>query len=255
MALDRTHLPRTDLSRTDRSRTHLPRTDLSRTHLPRTAEAIAASELRASIVRGDLRPGAKIRQEATAAQLGVSLIPLREALKTLTGEGAVTYLPQRGYFVTELPNEAIRQIYDLRSLVEAEAERLALPRLTDDDRALMRAAIRAQERATEDHDAVEMIAANRRFHYAIFDRCGNPWLLRFVTQLWDALDPYRVLSYRRMWLDADDHVIPMAIVGEHEAILAAIEDDTDAKAVQLLERHRTRSETFIEMLVAVPAAP
>src|SRR3977135_2626925 len=100
---------------------------LERTPLPRTAEGIAASELRAAIVRGDLAPGAKIRQEATAQELGISLIPLREALRTLASEGVGTYHPQRGYFVTELPNDAIRHIYVVRSLLETAAERGAGP--------------------------------------------------------------------------------------------------------------------------------
>ena len=64
------------------------------------------NELRAAIVRGELEPGAKILQEPTAQRLGVSLIPLREALKTLAAEGILSYLPQRGYFVTELRNRA-----------------------------------------------------------------------------------------------------------------------------------------------------
>src|ERR1700736_4011704 len=100
---------------------------LERNSFPRTAQAIAAHELRAAIVQGDLAPGAKIRQEATAQELGVSLIPLREALKTLASEGIVTYQPQRGYFVTELPHTALRQIYEARSLLEAETERNAMP--------------------------------------------------------------------------------------------------------------------------------
>jgi DNA-binding GntR family transcriptional regulator len=56
-----------------------------------------------------------------------------------------------------------------------------------------------------------------------------------------------------MWLDADDRVIPEAIVGEHTAILAAIDNEDPALALELLERHRERSETFIETLVAPPA--
>jgi DNA-binding GntR family transcriptional regulator len=230
-----------------------PPMTLEPTSLPRTAEAIAAADLRAAIVRGDLRPGEKIRQEATAARLGVSLIPLREALKTLAGEGAVTYRPQRGYFVTELADEGIAQIYALRGLVEGEAERLAIGELSERETAEMRACIVTQVRASEDRDAVAMIEANRRFHYVLFDRCGNPWLLRFVTQLWDALDPYRVLSYRRMWMHADDYVIPREIVAEHEGILAAIERGDPAAALAGLERHRGRSEAFIATLVV--AAP
>jgi DNA-binding GntR family transcriptional regulator len=220
--------------------------------VPRTAQAIAAHELRAAIVRGDLAPGTKIRQEATAQQIGVSLIPLREALKTLASEGIVTYHPQRGYFVTELPNEAIRQIYDARSLLEAETERNAMPRLTERETTAMRAYLRAQERAAEDRDAVEMIGANRRFHFAIFERCDNPWLVRFVTQLWDTVDPYRVLSYRRMWLAADEQVIPTEILAEHERIVTALEGRKHDRALRLLEQHRERSEAFVKVLVDAP---
>jgi DNA-binding GntR family transcriptional regulator len=222
---------------------------VERTSLPRTAEAIAANELRAAIVRGDLAPGAKIRQEATAQQLGISLIPLREALKTLSSEGLVTYRPQRGYFVTELPGTAVQDIYLVRSLLEAEAERHAMPHIGKDECTAMRAHLRTQERAAEDHDAVAMIAANRGFHFTIFDCCDNPWLVRFVTQLWDTVDPYRVLSYRRMWLDADERAIPTEILAEHERIVTALEERKHARALRLLEQHRARSETFVRVLV------
>jgi DNA-binding GntR family transcriptional regulator len=224
---------------------------LERSHLPRTAEGIAANELRAAIVRGDLKPGDKIRQESTAAQLGISLIPLREALKTLAGEGAVTYQPQRGYYVTELPVEAMKEVYDARSLIESEVERIALPRMRPEDVEAMRGHLRAQARAVEDRDAVQMIETNRRFHFELFGRCDNAWLLKFVVQVWDALDPYRVLSYRKMWLTEDELLVPNEILGEHERILTAIEKGKTEQALKLLEKHRNRSETFLTVLVRV----
>src|SRR3981189_2380075 len=115
------------------SRTYALPMAWEKTTLPRTAQAIAAAEPRDAFVRGDLHPGARIRQEATAQELGISLIPVREALKTLASEGLVTYHPQRGYFVTELPLEAIEQIYTVRELLETEAERICLPRLREAD--------------------------------------------------------------------------------------------------------------------------
>jgi DNA-binding GntR family transcriptional regulator len=222
---------------------------LERTSLPRTSEGIAAAELRDAIVRGDLAPGAKIRQEATAHDLGISLIPLREALKTLASEGVVTYHPQRGYFVTELPAAAIADIYVVRDLLERKAEELAVPRVRSVDLEAMAAELRDQARAVEERDAVEMIATNRRFHFAIFERCENPWLLRYVTQLWDTLDPYRVLSYRRMWIEDPTGEAPGAILAEHDRILIAVGRRNTATASKLLERHRKRSETFISTLV------
>jgi len=219
-----------------------------RTH-PRTSEAIAAVELRDAILRGDLAPGTKIRQEATAAQLGISLIPVREALKTLAAEGIVTYHPQRGYFVTELPATAVADIYVVRELIESQTEELALPRLTEQNLADMSRHLRDQARAVDEQDAVEMIATNRRFHFVIFDHCENIWLNRFVAQLWDTLDPYRVLSYRRMWLHDPDRHVPAEILNEHERILNALQRDDGEQALTLLQRHRERSETFIETLV------
>ena len=227
---------------------------LQRTPLPRTAQAIAAAELRDAIIRGDLAPGARIRQEATAQELGISLIPIREALKTLASEGVVTYHPQRGYFVTELPAEAIADIYLVRDLLERQAEQLAVPRLTDVDLMAMSDHLREQARAVEREDAVDMIAANRRFHFTIFGRCDNAWLMRFVTQLWDTLDPYRVLSYRRMWLEDPERHVPAEILTEHQRILDALQRRRTDRALHLLERHRTRSATFLRVLVSPPAA-
>ncbi|HEV2922648.1 MAG TPA: GntR family transcriptional regulator [Solirubrobacteraceae bacterium] len=221
---------------------------LASRQLPRTAEGVAAAELRSAIVGGDLAPGEKILQEATAEEIGVSLIPLREALKTLASEGVVTYHPQRGYFVTELPVERIRELYLARDLVEAEVERLAVAKLDDGALEIMRAQVRAQRRAVAERDAVEMIAANRTFHFAIFELCGNPWLVRFVAQLWDALDPYRVLSYRRMWLQPDDELLPEEILAEHDRILGALESDDGEGALVLMSEHRARSEVFLAAL-------
>jgi DNA-binding GntR family transcriptional regulator len=216
--------------------------------LPRTSEGIAAAELRAAIVRGDLAPGDKIRQEATAQELGMSLIPLREALKTLASEGVVTYEPQRGYFVTKLPLERIRELHLARNLLEAEAERLAVRKLDDVALETMRAQVRAQQRAVAERDAVEMIAANRTFHFTIFQLCGNAWLVRFVAQLWDALDPYRVLSYRRMWLQPDDELLPEEILAEHDRILEALDSGDRDGALMLMREHRERSQAFLAAL-------
>jgi DNA-binding GntR family transcriptional regulator len=222
---------------------------LEQTSLPRTAEAIAVAELREAIVRGDLAPGAKIRQEATAQQLGISLIPVREALKTLASEGLITYHPQRGYFVSDLLADSVADIYAVRDLLETEVERTAIPLLTPEDLETMRRHLSDQERAVAMRDPVAMITTNRRYHFTVFNRCTNAWAVRFVTQLWDTLDPYRVLSYQRMWLADPERHVPAEILAEHQRILASLENADHERALALLRQHRTRSETFIRVLV------
>ena len=83
-----------------------------------TAQQVAVTWLRRAIARGALRPGERIGQDAAAAQIGVSPIPVREALRILESEGLVTYVPRRGYFVTELNLADVEEIYHLRGLLE-----------------------------------------------------------------------------------------------------------------------------------------
>ncbi len=90
---------------------------------PSTTTQHALDALRRAIVAGELRPGSRIGQEEFASQLGVSIAPVREALRILEQEGQVTYLPRRGYFVTELEIADLEEIYALRALLEARAAR------------------------------------------------------------------------------------------------------------------------------------
>jgi DNA-binding GntR family transcriptional regulator len=113
----------------------------------------------------------------------------------------------------------------------------------------MAADLRDQARAIDEQDAVAMIATNRGFHFTIFGRCDNAWLRRYVTQLWDTLDPYRVLSYRRVWLEDPAGDVPGEILAEHDRILVAISRGDSKRALRLLERHRKRSERFLRTLV------
>ena len=81
---------------------------------PDTTQQHAVEWLRQAIVAGDLKPGERIPQEEIAERIGVSLIPVREALRVLEGEGQVTYRPRRGYAVTVLRIEDLTEIYELR---------------------------------------------------------------------------------------------------------------------------------------------
>ena len=106
-----------------------------------TAQDRAAATLRAAILDGELRPGQRVNQEAWAERARVSLIPVREALRALAGEGLVTYRPRRGYAVTELDPAELEEVYRLRKLLETDALRRGVAHATAADlRALEQAA-------------------------------------------------------------------------------------------------------------------
>ncbi|HSN06894.1 MAG TPA: GntR family transcriptional regulator [Candidatus Angelobacter sp.] len=162
---------------------------------PPTAQEAVLTELRRLLVTGELAPGTPVRQEAVAARLGVSRVPVREALKVLEGEGHVVYLPHRGYVVAELSVTDLTEVYRLRELLEAEAVRVAVPRVDDATLTAIEAAAREVDAAGRRGDLAAMTAYNRDFHFLLFDAAGMPRLSRTLRQLWDATDVYRSVYF------------------------------------------------------------
>jgi DNA-binding GntR family transcriptional regulator len=196
------------------------------------------TELRRAIVAGELPPGQQIRQDALAERFGVSRVPLREALKILEGEGQVTYLPHRGYFVAELDVADLREVYLLRDLLESEAVRHAVPRLSAEDLSHIEAAADDVELAADAQDILAMTAANRRFHFLLIDAAGLPRLARLTRILWDATDAYRSLYYA-------DPEHRHAVAEEHRAVIQALRDRDAESTVILLAEHRRHAVTAV----------
>jgi DNA-binding GntR family transcriptional regulator len=190
-----------------------------------------------------LRPGQRVNQEDVAERMGVSVAPVREALRVLEQEGQVTYRPRRGYFVTELRIGDLEEIYALRQVLEERAARHALPTLEDD--ALDRIALAAKDcaDAAEAGDVAAELEANRRFHFAILESPDQVHAMRLIRLLWDSTEAYRALYYnspdeRRAALDA------------HDRIVAAIGRRDPDRLVAELDAHRGRA---LEVLTAILA--
>jgi DNA-binding GntR family transcriptional regulator len=208
-----------------------------------TAQQHALDWLRRLIVAGELRPGQRINQEDLAERIGLSVAPVREALRVLEQEGQVTYLPRRGYFVTELRIEDLREIYELRALLEERAVRAALPEL--DDEALERIHRAAADcvDAVESSDVAAELAANRRFHFALLEVPSQPHTFRVIRLLWDSTEAYRALYYN----SPDER---RAAIDAHNRILDAITSrDADRLVIELNE-HRGRALTVLHSILA-----
>lgn len=152
------------------------------------------AELRRNILAGRWEPGSPIRQDAVATDLGVSRVPVREALKILEGEGQVSYQPHKGYVVRELHAAELQEIYRLRELLESEAITIAVPRLSEDDLREMHDAMVTME-SMEPSDVIHLSEENRRFHAVLFSAAGMPRLEHFVRLLRDWADVYRIRLY------------------------------------------------------------
>jgi DNA-binding GntR family transcriptional regulator len=214
---------------------------------PPTAQEAVLAELRRSILEGELAPGAQILQDRIAESLGVSRVPVREALKMLEGEGLVSYAPHRGYFVTELDAAELTEVYEIRALLEAEAVRRALPFMGEEDYERMQEAVADMEAAEERGEIVALTAANRRFHFAMIEPCGMPRLTRIIRQLWDSTDPYRSVYY-------GDERSRKLVHTEHRAIFEAVRKHDADELVRCLDAHRDHAvDSLTNILDGRPA--
>jgi DNA-binding GntR family transcriptional regulator len=211
----------------------------SRFERPRTTQEQVLDELRRRILTGALRPGEPIRPDALAAELDVSRVPVREALKVLEGEGQVAYRPHHGYTLAELRLADLREIYRIRQLLEDEAARVALTRLGQEELARMREAIREMESLGQG-DVATMAVANRRFHLALLSAAHAPHLLHHIRLLWNASDHYRSVYYlhpphRRQVHKDHRRILEAASARDEGALLAAL-DEHRARAIEGLTR-------------------
>lgn len=198
-----------------------------------TAHERAVATLRAAILEGELRPGQRVSQEAWADRAGVSLIPIREALGTLAGEGLVTYRQRRGYAVTELDLGDLEEVYRLRRILETDALERGVPRATDRDVVELRAAAAACA-ASADGDLVTRLAANRRFHGVLHALAGSQPLVRLIEQLWDQTEAYRALYYALPGRAAETDAA-------HTTLVAAVARRDWRAAVAAQDAHRERA--------------
>jgi DNA-binding GntR family transcriptional regulator len=187
--------------------------------------------MRGAILEGRLRPGQRVNQEEWADRVGVSMIPVREALRALAGEGLVEYRPRRGYAVTELDLADLEEVYRLRALLERDALLRGVPRATAADVADLHREAAAYGNA---RDVAERLAANRRFHDRLHALAGSRVLSRQIDLLWDSTEAYRALYYS---LEGEPEEAERA----HRAIVAAVAAGDAERAVALQDAHRARA--------------
>ncbi|MFE1170278.1 GntR family transcriptional regulator [Nocardiopsis sp. NPDC058789] len=140
-------------------------------------------QLRSRIIDLELPPGHRITEREASAELGVSRVPLREALRLLEAEGLVVLVPRQGAMVASWSREDIVRLFEVREELETLAARLAATRRTDADLRRMRALLDDAEHALKADDESATAAANAGFHRAVVAACGNPLLQRMMAPL------------------------------------------------------------------------
>jgi DNA-binding GntR family transcriptional regulator len=200
------------------------------------------SELRRKILTGELVPGHEVNQEAMAASLGVSITPLREALRRLEMEGLVRLKAHRTVVIPPLTREELVELYVIRTELDSLAARLAADAASDDETTTI-AKLARQKPA---RDPVVQLELNRTFHRAIYSACGNNSLITYLDQLWDRTDRYRLILVKQEF--GEGPVSPK----DHIEIADAIAERDALRAGRLMHDHIARSRNRIAEAIDSP---
>lgn len=207
-----------------------------------TVVDLTLQAIRDRILSGSYPEGKPLRQDAIAAELGVSRIPIREALRRLETEGLIVINPHRGAVVTTLSLAEIEEVFTLRAEIESGLVRKAVPVM--DQQHLDRAAaiLDRYERALRQHDVVSYGKLNWEFHCTLYEAADRPVTFAVAQGLHQQSDRYirMQLAYTN-WEERAKR--------EHRAILAAARRHDAKRAAGLMRDHILRAgESLLSFL-------
>lgn len=203
-------------------------------------QEVVLDQLRERLVDGTFPPGAHINISEIAEALGVSIVPVREAIKILQSEGRLIRDRNRSYKVRRLTREELVQMNQLSSYLEIELITAGVPNLTD----------KAVERMREMNERVvqlvgdrrEVLDAHRELHFICYRAANKSVFLHYLERLWDHYEHYRLLFF-----DSDTPIESDASVQHQEWVEACSNRDVGA-AVAIHERHRANSFIYLSRL-------
>ena len=189
------------------------------------------------IVRQEYTPGYRLVLGTIAGDLGMSVVPVREAIRQLEAEGLVTFERNVGAHVSMVDDSAYRYSMQALGILEGTATALAARRLTADDLRRARAVNELMIETLDHFDPKSFTALNHEFHSILYAKCANPRVLELVTAEWGRLGHLRDSTFSFVPGRAQESV------AEHEGILVLIEQGAPLSEIEKVAR-RHRSATL-----------
>jgi DNA-binding GntR family transcriptional regulator len=203
----------------------------------RSVVAQVTEELRRAILSGVLAPGQEFSLREIATMLDVSFIPVREALRSLEGEGLVVIRPGRSATVAPLDLDDLHAIYRLRRVLEPELARRSCLLLTVDQ--LDRLEAQAVQFGDENLGMDGIYSSHLQFHLALLEPAATTWDTRMLTTLWRAGERYVRIGFGLLDHDPHEHERREQA---HEDLIAAFRKRDPDLAAQAIFDHLARNE-------------
>ena len=191
------------------------------THL--TLHEQVYGKLRDAIMEGAFASGEYLTIRTLAEQLGTSVMPVREALRRISAEGALDMLPNRSIRVPSMDAARIAEICRLRTLLEGDAAALAAARITKPELKVIRSLHRDFVDSVRLGDVTRLLRAGQEFHFAIYEAARAPTMLSFIGMLWLQSGPWLAEPLRRTFERRHVRRFAEAIGHRHREIIDALE--------------------------------
>ncbi|HYJ74268.1 MAG TPA: GntR family transcriptional regulator [Kineosporiaceae bacterium] len=209
---------------------------LSGTGLPARINSL----LEEAIVSGALVPGQRLRAEVLAEHYGVSPMPVREALRSLEAAGWVKIRPRYGAYVAERSEQELREVFDVRAVLEGHVARRAAELRTDADLRALRQAMTAGEQAAARGDGSLLRSLHAEFHTRLRAATRNAVL----QAMSDELD-----KRARFYFSIVGNSLRLEWVDVHEQLLAAVERQDGDLAERIAREHVEETGQAVERLL------
>jgi DNA-binding GntR family transcriptional regulator len=208
-----------------------------------------AAEIRRAVLAGDLPAGEEFSIVKMASALGVSHIPVREALRQLHAEGLVVIRPGRSAMVSNLSRDEIRSIYRLRQLIEPDLAARSTALLTATDLEHIDALL--EEYGDADESGDELWQCHHDLHLSLLAPAASEWDMRMLQQLWHAADRYLRPAFDTHGLKPSER---QRRKNAHRPLVAAARSGSPAEARAAYTEHLAENEkTCLERLAALPS--
>jgi DNA-binding GntR family transcriptional regulator len=172
--------------------------------------------------------------------MGVSPIPVREALGRLEARGFISTRPQKGSHVNELSHENLIEILEIRLFLELLASERAAVRRTEDTLKRLKTLHKEYTLARKGANSENLLRINKRFHYTIYQAADMPILMDMINQLWDRVSPYYHIFFRQ-----SEKPNPTAGIKYHQRIMEGMSRGDPVETCKWLKADLTDSTKFI----------
>ncbi len=205
---------------------------------PLTLREKIVEYIKDAVVSGRLKPGERVPEQEIAEALGISRTPIREAFRQLESEGFISITPRKGAVVSPITDKDVTEFYEIKSLLEGYAARLACPKFSDKDLAGIEAINKKMHRCSERGDVKGFFKLDNEFHDIFLRACGNSRLYTLVHQIVAQFERFRVTA-----LSIEGR---MAVsIKQHAEIIKAFKESNTDLVERLVKDNAEMSEQFL----------